>query len=68
MRVREVCERWGIPQVAEVLEKEGMVALYPPQEEAVRKGVMEGKSLVLAVPTAGGKTLAAELCMLRSIL
>lgn len=66
--MREVCERWGIPQVAEVLEKEGMVALYPPQEEAVRKGVMEGKSLVLAVPTAGGKTLAAELCMLRSIL
>ena len=68
MRVREVCEKWGIPGVAEVLEREGILSLYPPQEEAIRKGVMEGKNLVLAVPTAGGKTLVAELCMLRSIL
>jgi len=31
MRIREVCERWGIPQVADVLEREGLTSLYPPR-------------------------------------
>jgi helicase len=43
----------------------GIVDLYPPQEDAVRAGVLEGKNLVLAVPTASGKTMVAELCALK---
>lgn len=68
MRVSEVCRRYGLPEeVAEILKESGITELYPPQEEAVRRGALE-RSAVMAVPTAAGKTLVAELCMLRSIL
>ena len=46
----------------------GIAELYPPQEEAIRAGVLEGKNLVLASPTASGKTLIAELCGLKQVL
>ena len=46
----------------------GITELYPPQEEAIRAGVLEGKNLVLASPTASGKTLIAELCGLKQVL
>ncbi len=48
--------------------KSGISKLYPPQEEAVRAGALEGKNLVLASPTASGKTLTAELCALKHIV
>ena len=54
--------------VKEILEKEGIVELYPPQEEAIRVGALEGRNLVLASPTASGKTLIAELCAMRHVL
>ncbi|MEM3726304.1 MAG: DEAD/DEAH box helicase [Candidatus Bathyarchaeia archaeon] len=58
-----------IPEsVKEVLIKSGIVELYPPQEEAVKAGALEGRNLVLASPTASGKTLVAELCALKHIL
>jgi len=58
-----------IPEaVKEVTIKSGIVELYPPQEEAVKAGVLEGKNLVLASPTASGKTLIAEFCALKHIL
>jgi len=44
------------------------VNLYPPQEEAIKKGALNHENLVLAIPTASGKTLVAELAMLKSIL
>jgi helicase len=59
----------AIPEpVKAILDKENYVDLYPPQNEAIKKGVLEGKNLVLAVPTASGKTLIAELCMVKSIV
>ena len=67
MRVDEVCKKHGIPKAASVLKKFGITKLYPPQADAIRKGVLDGKNFVLAIPTAAGKTLVAELCMLRSI-
>ncbi len=42
--------------------------MYPPQEEAILAGALEGKNLVLASPTASGKTLVAELCCLKHVL
>ena len=51
-----------------ILLKLGYKELYPPQEEAIRKGVLEGKGFVLASPTASGKTLIAEFCALKHIL
>ncbi len=37
----------------------GIVELYPPQVKAVQAGVLEGENLVLATPTASGKTAVA---------
>src|SRR4030042_673075 len=55
-------------QVKEVTLRSGIAELYPPQEEAVQAGVLDGKNLVLASPTASGKTLIAELCSLKHVL
>ncbi len=69
MNVEEICKKYGLPeQVADVLKKSGVTSLYPPQIDAVKKGALDGKNLVLAVPTAAGKTLIAEFCMLKSVL
>src|SRR5512138_3163533 len=45
----------------------GLEELYPPQVAAVEKGLLDGKSLLAAIPTASGKTLLAEMAMLKSI-
>jgi helicase len=54
--------------VKELVIKGGIVELYPPQEEAVKAGALDGRNLVLASPTASGKTLVAEFCALKHIL
>jgi len=54
--------------VKQVLLSSGMAELYPPQQEAVSAGALDGKNLVLASPTASGKTLIAELCALKHVL
>ncbi len=65
MRVEEL----SIPDaVKAVLVKAGYDVLYPPQQDAIEAGVLEGRNLVLASPTASGKTLVAELAILKSIL
>ncbi len=46
----------------------GITSLYPPQVAAIAAGLLEGKNLVAAIPTASGKTLLAEFVMLQSIL
>ncbi len=47
----------------------GDIELYPPQEDAIRAGLLETRrNFVIATPTASGKTLLAELVMLESIL
>jgi len=56
------------PQVVTLLENEGLDQLYPPQEDAIKAGVLDGKNLVLASPTASGKTLVAEICILKHLL
>jgi len=62
-------EELSIPESAkQVIIKSGVTELYPPQEEAIHAGALEGKNLVLASPTASGKTLTAELCALKHIL
>ena len=55
-------------EVKEILQNMGIVDLFPPQEDTVRAGVLEGQNIVLASPTASGKTLIAELCGLKHVL
>jgi helicase len=58
-----------VPEAAkQVIIGLGITELYPPQEDAVKAGALEGKNLVLASPTASGKTLVAELCALKHVL
>jgi helicase len=62
-------EELPIPEsVKKVIANSGISVLYPPQEEAIKAGALEGKNLVLASPTASGKTLVAELCALKHII
>jgi helicase len=62
-------EELPIPDsVKQVLHTSGLTELYPPQEEAVLAGALDGKNLVLASPTASGKTLVAELCALKHVV
>jgi len=55
-------------QVIDLLAEQGLDELYPPQQHAIEAGVLDGKNLVLASPTASGKTLVAELCILQHVL
>ena len=48
--------------------KSGISELYPPQEKAVEAGLLEGRNILAAVPTASGKTMIAEMAMLKSII
>ncbi|MDI6903978.1 MAG: DEAD/DEAH box helicase [Candidatus Bathyarchaeia archaeon] len=54
--------------VKEIIIRSGIGELYPPQEEAIKAGALEGRNLVLASPTASGKTLVAEFCALKHVL
>ncbi|MDJ1432794.1 ATP-dependent DNA helicase [Halostagnicola sp. A-GB9-2] len=58
----------GLPPGAlEHFQDEGIEELYPPQAESVEAGILEGESLVAAVPTASGKTMIAALSMLSAV-
>lgn len=52
-------------QFKQILKKQGITTLYPPQAEAIKKGLLEGNNLVVAIPTASGKTLLAMLASLQ---
>lgn len=54
--------------VQRIQETDKIEELYPPQADAINAGVLDGKNLVLSIPTASGKTLIAELAMLNQAL
>ncbi|MEM2673733.1 MAG: DEAD/DEAH box helicase, partial [Candidatus Bathyarchaeia archaeon] len=56
------------PDVKRILAEDGIKELFPPQVEAIKAGALEGKNLLLASPTASGKTLVAELCALKHVM
>ncbi len=53
------------PEWRRILEKDGISSLYPPQAMAVGP-VLAGENLLLACPTASGKSLVAYLALLRA--
>src|SRR5439155_21297269 len=54
-------------RIVEILKKQGIEELYPPQADAIGP-VLLGENLVLAIPTATGKSLVVYLAILASIL
>ena len=55
-------------EVVESLSRRGISKLTPPQVLAVESGLASGKNFVVAAPTASGKTLIAEIAMLKSVI
>ncbi len=50
------------------LDSQGFHELFPPQAAAVEAGLLEGKNLLVASPTASGKTLIASLAAFKRIV
>ncbi|MBD3388899.1 MAG: DEAD/DEAH box helicase [Candidatus Altiarchaeales archaeon] len=51
----------------DMLKGIGVSELYPPQKLSVEAGAMEGRNIILCTPTASGKTIAAELAMMKAL-
>lgn len=61
MRISEI----DLPDnVRKFLSKSGYDELYPPQADSINSGLLEGTSILVAAPTASGKTLIALLATL----
>jgi len=54
-------------RIVEILKRQGIEELYPPQADAIGPALL-GENLVLAIPTASGKSLVAYLAILASAL
>ena len=52
------------PNTINFLNSQDYTKLFPPQEDAVKAGVLDGSSVLVSVPTASGKTLIATLATL----
>ncbi|MFB6245829.1 MAG: DEAD/DEAH box helicase, partial [Candidatus Nanohaloarchaea archaeon] len=62
-------ERLSIPEnIKRDFLDSGITELNPPQEKAVDAGLLKGKDMVVASPTASGKTLIAEMAMARNVI
>jgi helicase len=51
-----------------IIEQDGITELFPPQVEAINRGLLNGDNLVISIPTAAGKTLLAELAALKHVI
>jgi helicase len=54
--------------IKKLLEISGFKEINPVQKEALKKGLLKGKNLVIFAPTASGKTFCAELAAIKTIL
>ena len=54
-------------RIVDILKAQAIEELYPPQADAIGPALL-GESLVLAIPTASGKSLVAYLAILASVL
>ncbi len=58
----------NLPKPAiEFLHLLGYEALYPPQEDSIKTGLLEGKNILVSTPTASGKTLIAIFAILNHL-
>ncbi len=59
---------WDLPVPEKLKRTFPNLELRPPQVQAIEKGVLEGRNVVVSSPTASGKTLIAELAGVKNIL
>ncbi|MEM0075963.1 MAG: DEAD/DEAH box helicase [Candidatus Micrarchaeaceae archaeon] len=55
-------------EVLDAARSRGINTLTPPQESAIKQGLLFGNNIVVASPTASGKTFIAEIAMLKAVL
>ena len=68
MKLQDVLAQYNFSQeIKDIFLKSRVEDLYPPQVTAIQKGLLDKKNILMSVPTAAGKTLMAELCMLKAI-
>lgn len=68
--IHEVFQSLGVPaEIAKTYERIGLRSLYPWQAECLyTTSVLRGNNLVYCAPTSGGKTLVAELVLLKTVI
>ena len=64
MLFRKLSDELGLPE--EFVNRLGIDKLNPVQKEAVKKGLLKKKNLVVSSPTASGKTVIAELSIIKN--
>jgi helicase len=68
LKIKELIN-FGIPEdIIKKFEDNGYVELFPPQELAIKRGILEFKNLLIATPTASGKTFIGILAAIKNIL
>ncbi len=55
-------------EIIESLSARGIKEFTPPQAQAIEKGLLKNENIVVAAPTASGKTLIAELACAKTII
>ncbi len=55
-------------EIVESISARGIRTFTPPQEESINKGLLSYGNILVASPTASGKTLIAEMACVNSIL
>lgn len=56
------------PELREALRRRGVEKLYPPQEAAVKAGILNGENVLMTTATASGKTLLAEVAAVKTAM
>jgi len=67
MKTMEISEIPVHQSIISVIKNQGISTLYPPQEEAI-PSIVEGKNVLLSIPTASGKSLVAYLAMMNNLM
>lgn len=67
MKVDELLNFGIQKEFVEKFKEEKILELYPPQADIIQKKLIKEKNLVVAMPTAAGKTLIATLAMIEKL-
>ncbi|HLD19328.1 MAG TPA: DEAD/DEAH box helicase [Candidatus Nanoarchaeia archaeon] len=57
-----------IPEKLSIILEKEFIELRPAQEKAIKAGLLDSNNILVCTPTSSGKTLIAELAMLKTIL